>query len=158
MQNGPVKCEQIQYKMDLEPWALLIEQKKFKRPPKYACHRSIWNPDSGCPQNILWMPSGLPLDILWAFSRHSLYFFFIKKSNAVVLFFHSHSSFVWMFLVSWYHLSAQQHHRSESLWFLPMPMYALSIHPQSILWRSFGPLWMPSGILWISSGHPLDIL
>ena len=34
------------------------------------------------------------------------------------------------------------------------------IHPQSFLWRSFGPLWMPFGhpqdILWKSSGHPLE--
>ena len=31
----------------------------------------------------------------------------------------------------------------------------ITIHPQSFLWRSFGPLWMPFGT---SSGHPLDIL
>ena len=80
----------------------------------------------------------------------------------LLLFFHQHISTVWMFRVSWYHLSSQQLLRSESLWFLLMPMYALSIHPQSILWRSFGPLWMPPGhpldILWTSSGHLLDIL
>ena len=147
----------------------------------------LWMP-FGHPQDILWKSFGHPLDILSTSSQHlldillnplvilwtsfghsskflqtSFVFFFIKKALLMLLFFHSDSSTAWMFPVSWYHLSAQQHLRSESLWFLLMPMYALSIHPQSILWRyhlwtPLDALWHPLDILWTSSGHLLDIL
>ena len=52
---------------------------------------------------ILWKPENL------SFSLCNL-----------LLFFHSHSSTVWMFPISQYHPSVQQHLRSESLWFLPL--------------------------------------
>ena len=69
------------------------------------------------------MSSWHPSDIL----QTSFVFFFIKKALLMLLFFHSDSSTAWMFPVSWYHLSAQQHLRSESLWFLLMLMYPSDI-------------------------------
>ena len=74
----------------------------------------------------------------------------------VKLFFHS--STMWMFSVSWYHLSAQHHLRSESLWFLLMLMYALLYIPNPSSGDPLDPSGCPLDILRISFGNPLDIV
>ena len=130
------------------------------------------------PLDALWTSSGYPLEILWTSSGH-LYllvvlvftsskchppdvlciFFVVKGLLMLLLFFQSQFYCVNVpgFLDSWYHIYAQLHLRSESLWFLLMLMYALLYIPNPSSGDPLDPSGCPLDILRISFGNPLDI-